>query len=95
MKAPLGRQGSDCRMSKEKIKPFGQYINLTLEGYFTDLKGADPMGLHQQMTEELERHLFKFVISHANGNISRTAKILGISRATLRKKINHYGIATD
>lgn len=82
-------------MSKKKIKPFGRYINRSLKRYFADLKGADPVGLHQQMTEELERHLLKFVISHANGNISRAAKILGISRSTLRKKINHYGIATD
>ena len=47
------------------------------------------------MVEELERHLFEYVMSHTNGNITRTAKILGISRATLRKKLDYYGISRE
>lgn len=77
-------------MGKEKIKPFGQYIKRSLKRYFADLKGTDPADLHQQLTEELERHLFAYVLTHTDGNISRTAKILGISRTTLRKKLSQY-----
>lgn len=77
-------------MGKQKIKPFGRYIKRSLKRYFADLKGTDPAGLHQQLTEELERHLFEYVLAHTSGNISRTARILGISRATLRKKLRQY-----
>ncbi len=82
-------------MGKKKIKPFGRSINRSLKRYFADLKGTDPADLHQQMTEELERHLFKFVMSHTDRNVSRSAKILGISRATLRKKLRKYDISQD
>ncbi len=80
-------------MGKKKIKPFGQYIRRSLKRYFADLKGTEPTELYQQMTEELERHLFEYVMSHTDGNISRAARILGVSRATLRKKIDQYEIA--
>ena len=82
-------------MSKKKIKPFGSSINRSLKQYFADLKGTDPADLHQQMTEELERHLLIFVMSHTGRNVSRSAKILGISRATLRKKLRKYDIRRD
>ena len=82
-------------MGKKKIKPFGRYINRSLKGYFAELKGTDPTGLYQQMTEELERHLFKFVMKQAQGNISRAARILGISRSTLRNKLDQYDIQVD
>jgi len=82
-------------MGKKKIKPFGRHIKHLLECYFDDLKGAEPMGLHQQMIEELELHLFKYVIKHAKGNISHAARILGVSRATLRKKLAQYEISVN
>lgn len=80
-------------MGKRKIKPFGRNLKRSLKRYFADLKGDDPTDLHQQLTEELERHLYAFVLAHTNGNISRTASILGISRVTLRKKLTQYGMA--
>ncbi len=80
-------------MRKKKNKPFGQYVKRLLKQYFADLNGTEPTELYPQIVEELERHLFKYVISHTDGNISRAAKILGISRATLRKKIDQYDLA--
>ena len=79
----------------KNIKSFGRYIKRSLKRYFSDLKGTEPTELYQQMVEELERHLFEYVMSHTKGNITRTAKILGISRATLRKKLDYYGIPKE
>ena len=76
--------------SKKKIKPLSRYIRRSLKQYFKDLNGTDPVDLHNQMTQEMERHLFDYVIKHTNGNRSRAAAILGISRSTLRKKLELY-----
>ncbi len=80
-------------MGKKKDKSFGRYFKGLLERYFNDLGGTEPTQLYPQLIEEMERHLFEFVIMHTDGNISRAAKILGISRSTLRKKIDQYDIA--
>ena len=84
-----------ARKKVKNIKSFGRYIKRSLKRYFSDLKGTEPTELYQQMVEELERHLFEYVMSHTKGNITRTANILGISRATLRKKLDYYGIPRE
>ncbi|MGA1728759.1 MAG: helix-turn-helix domain-containing protein, partial [Steroidobacteraceae bacterium] len=37
--------------------------------------------------------LFRSVLDYAGGNQSQAATILGINRATLRKKLREYGMA--
>ena len=76
--------------SKKKTKPLSRYIRRSLKQYFDDLNGTDPSDLHDQMTQEMERHLFDYVLKHTNGNRSRAASILGMSRSTLRKKLMQY-----
>jgi Fis family transcriptional regulator len=41
---------------------------------------------------EVEPELFKAVMMHSNGNQSKAANILGLNRATLRKKLHRYNI---
>ena len=36
--------------------------------------------------------MFETVMDYAQGNQSRAAEILGINRATLRKKLKHYSL---
>jgi Fis family transcriptional regulator len=42
---------------------------------------------------EVEQPLFKVVLDYADGNQSRAAGILGIHRATLRKKLRELGLS--
>jgi len=39
---------------------------------------------------EVELPLLRTVLEHTEGNQSQAAEILGINRATLRKKLKHY-----
>src|SRR5690606_6644447 len=58
-----------------------------------DLNGSDADNLYQIALRELEIPLFLEVLEHCEGNQSRAATMLGIHRATLRKKLREYGIA--
>ncbi len=44
------------------------------------------------MLGEIEAPLFETVMEHTQGNQSRAAEILGINRATLRKKLKAYSL---
>ncbi len=76
----------------KKRKPLGIYLTRSLEHYFKDMKGEQPSDLHGRVIEEVEKHLFEFVLNHVDGNRSEAAAILGISRTTLRKKLSVYDI---
>ena len=48
--------------------------------------------LHDDLFEEIERHLIASVLSDCDGNLTETAKQLGITRTTVRNKVNKLGI---
>jgi DNA-binding NtrC family response regulator len=42
--------------------------------------------------EELETKCIKFALDSSNSNVSRTARMLGLSRATLRYRLEKMGL---
>ena len=48
--------------------------------------------MYEIVLREMEIPLFVEVLNHCEGNQSRAAAMLGIHRATLRKKLKEYGI---
>lgn len=65
-------------------------VTQSVQNYFAELRGADPVELYQFVLEEVEAPLFRAVMEHCKYNQSRAALMLGISRGTLRTKLRHY-----
>ncbi len=60
---------------------------------FTDMRveaGTDT--LHAEAIAETERKLFSRLLRHTRGNQAQAARYLGITRASLRKKLRLYGM---
>ena len=74
-------------MSKKNIE---DSVRDSLEGYFDDLRGEEPHGLHDMLTRMVERPLLEVVMARADNNQSRAAEWLGLNRNTLRKKPVSY-----
>ena len=53
---------------------------------------SQPDGLYRTLMSEVEPPLIEEVLRYTQGNQSRTAKILGMTRNTLRAKLNRYDI---
>ena len=71
-------------MSKKHIE---ESVRISLEGYFKDLRGTEPNGMHDMMVRVVEKPLLEVVMHHAEHNQSRAAQWLGLNRNTLRKKL--------
>lgn len=56
---------------------------------------ADTTTLYADYQALTDRHLLKLVLEHTGGNLSRAAKHLGITRATLRSKLHAAGTFAD
>ena len=64
-----------------------------LDNYFTSLNGHKPGDLYDLVLREVEEPLFKAVMQYSEGSQVRAARVLGINRGTLRKKLKTYRLA--
>ncbi len=67
-------------------------VRQALDNYFAQLDGEHPSQLYQIVLEQIERPLLEKVMAFTGNNQSRAAKLLGISRGTLRKKLKIYDL---
>lgn len=74
--------------------PLGEHVRTVLEQYFVQLDGhwQDLSTLHELVIGEVEKPLIMTVLEYTGHNQSKAAKVLGLSRSTLRKKMLHYGL---
>ncbi len=68
------------------------HVRDCVEEYFAHLNGHDSSGLYHLVLAEVERPLLEATLKHCDYNQSKAAIILGLSRSTLRKKLETYGI---
>lgn len=71
-------------------RPLRDLTSEALRSYLRDLNGHKPGDLYQLVLGEVEPPLFEVVLDYTRGNQSRAADILGLNRATLRKKLKQY-----
>jgi Fis family transcriptional regulator len=73
-------------------EPLAACVRTALLLYLRNMDGHGVANLHRFVMEEVERPLLETVLGHAGGNQTATAKMLGISRSTLRNKLAKYDI---
>ena len=72
--------------------PLREHVATSIQRYLGDLNGNDTDNLYEVALRELEIPLFVEVLNFCDGNQSRAAAMLGIHRATLRKKLREYAL---
>ncbi|MDR1076583.1 MAG: DNA-binding transcriptional regulator Fis [Xanthomonadaceae bacterium] len=70
--------------------PLREHVAQSVRRYLRDLDGCDANDIYETVLREMEIPLFVEVLNHCEGNQSRAAALLGIHRATLRKKLKDY-----
>ncbi len=77
--------------NKETVQLSEAVLN-AIEQYFETMDGHDCTNLYELVISEVERPLLKCVLHNCNGNQSKAATMLGISRGNLRNKLNKYDL---
>ena len=65
-------------------------INAKLTRYFEQLNGEPTSGVYKMVMQETESVTIQFVLDKVDYNQSEAARILGMNRGTLKKKIELY-----
>jgi len=79
-------------LRKDHTETLSECVRNALRFYLHHIGDYEVDDLHQMVIGEVERPMIETVLEHTQGNQTRAATMLGMSRSTLRKKIAHYGI---
>lgn len=72
-------------------QPLREAVETSMRRYFEHLDGGETSDLYAMVMAEVETPLLASVMEYTNGNQTRAAKVLGLNRGTLRKKLKAYG----
>ena len=72
--------------------PLSNAVQHSVQRYFRQLNGEQVTGIYDMVLQETERPLLEVTMQEVGGNQTRAAKMLGINRNTLRKKLARYGL---
>ena len=75
------------------MPPLGECVRRAVTAYFRELNGHKAAEVYELVLSEVEPPLLEVVLRETRGNITHAADMLGLNRATLRKKLRKYGLA--
>ena len=78
----------EVRLQQDSLS---EHVTRAVKSYLTkaNIKDAN-LNLYQLIIEEIEAPLFRTVMEMTRYNQSRAARVLGVSRGTLRTKLKRY-----
>jgi Fis family transcriptional regulator len=72
---------------ERRNKSLRSSVEVCLQLYLSKLDGDQPSELYRMVVSETEHALLETVMEYSEGNQSKAAEYLGITRGTLRKKL--------
>ncbi|MHB1948053.1 MAG: helix-turn-helix domain-containing protein [Gammaproteobacteria bacterium] len=67
-------------------------VTEVIRHYFANLKGEQPRHVYDFFLDEIEEPLLAAVMKYTRFNQSEAARLLGLSRGTLRAKLKKFGM---
>lgn len=78
---------NNVQQSTESLR---EHVLSAIEGYFQSVDTNKPSNLQNIVLDEVEAAMYEGIMRYTRGNQSKAAKVLGVSRGTLRTKLMHY-----
>ena len=89
----IDRRDIDLDHKSATSIPLSAYVRQAIDLYFMQLKDHDAEGLHAMVIGAVEKPLLEATLTQYGHNQTKAAKALGLSRSTLRKKLEQYGLS--
>lgn len=84
------RRRSALAEVESDLPPLKECVRRALRAYFRALDGHAPGEVYELVLSEVEPPLLEVVLGQVRGNLTRAAEMMGLNRATLRKKLKKY-----
>jgi Fis family transcriptional regulator len=76
----------------DHTEPLSTCVRNAMRFYLHHLGDYEATDLYQLVLREMERPLIEILLEHTQGNQTQAARMLGMSRSTLRKKMAQHGL---
>ena len=86
---PRETTSANNQASSSEHTPLHVHVEQAINNLLNELDGEPITGLYEAVLAQVEEPLIRVILKHAKTQIE-AAKILGISRSTLNKKIKQY-----
>lgn len=73
-------------------KPLRDCVLSAFKNYYSHLDGSEPSNVMELFESQAEAAAIEATMNYTRGNQSKGAKVLGISRGTLRKLLKKYNL---
>jgi Fis family transcriptional regulator, factor for inversion stimulation protein len=94
--AACENQGEDWSavtvLHPSRTETLRECVRSSVADYLRHMDGHEVRDLHRLFMDEVERPLLETILQHTRGNQTLAAKLLGMSRSTLRKRLGVYDI---
>jgi DNA-binding NtrC family response regulator len=77
----------DLQKPRRQEQSLGVELAAAIAPYLREAMREKRTNLHEELHAELDKHLVEYVLAHTKENQSEAARVLGINRLTLRKKM--------
>lgn len=84
---PRDQAGFETKMLSTHVCDWEDFIQEKIEAGSNDL--------YSDAVMEMERHVLTIILRKTSGNQAKAARMLGITRTSLRKKIHYLGLAIE
>lgn len=78
--------------SENTVVSLKENVAEVMKHYFANLKGEEPRNVYDFFLDEIEEPLLTVVMKYVRNNQSEAARILGVSRGTLRTLLKKFGM---
>src|SRR5258708_25340363 len=86
------RHKSDGRSESVRENELTSTVRKVMRQYFKDLDGEKASGIYEMVVAAVEKPMLEVVMFQAQGNQTRAARLLGMNRNTLRKKLQQHSL---
>ena len=87
-----GAAGGKVGGENGRQRSLREFVHGRVSDLFSRMEGDELDGLYRLVIAEVEGSLLEAVMEETAGNQGRAARILGINRGTLRKKLRAHGL---
>jgi len=89
-KSKKGNSSDTQLQSRNRL--LSNFTEDAMYSYFKNLNGHKPAEIYRMVLGEVEPPLLRAVMEYTEGNQTLAAEMLGLNRATLRKKLKQYDL---